>query len=79
MKLTKEQSQDIKDQQSQQNITKRVTAPELEKITGYGIILNTSFNENEPIVDTPEQAIDCFLRTDMDILFLEKFMICKDS
>ena len=32
MKLTKEQSQDIKDQQSQQNTTKRVTAPELEKI-----------------------------------------------
>ena len=32
MKLTKEQSQDIKDQQSQQNNTKRVTAPELEKI-----------------------------------------------
>ncbi len=52
---------------------------ELKKITGYGIILNTSFNENEPIVDTPEQAINCFLRTDMDILFLEKFMICKDS
>ena len=51
---------------------------ELKKITGYGIILNTSFNENEPIVDTPEQAINCFLRTDMDILFLEKFMICKD-
>ena len=52
---------------------------ELKKITGYGIILNTSFNENEPIVDTPDQAINCFLRTDMDILFLEKFMICKDS
>ena len=50
---------------------------ELKKITGYGIILNTSFNENEPIVDTPGQAIDCFLRTDMDILFLEKFIIHK--
>ena len=42
---------------------------DLKKITGYGIILNTSFNENEPIVDTPTQAIDCFLRTDMDVLF----------
>ena len=52
---------------------------ELKKITGYGIILNTSFNENEPIVDTPEQAINCFLRTDMDILFLEKFVISKNS
>ena len=52
---------------------------ELKKITGYGVILNTSFNENEPIVDTPEQAISCFLRTDMDILFLEKFMISKSN
>ena len=43
------------------------------------MILNTSFNENEPIVDTPDQAIDCFLRTDMDVLFLEKFMISKNS
>jgi carbamoyltransferase len=51
---------------------------ELKKITGYGIILNTSFNENEPIVDTPEQALDCFLRTDMDKLFLEKFVIQKN-
>ena len=51
---------------------------ELKKITGYGIILNTSFNENEPIVDTPDQAIDCFLRTDMDVLFLEKYMISKN-
>jgi len=51
---------------------------ELKKITGYGIILNTSFNENEPIVDTPEQAINCFIRTDMDILFLEKYMISKN-
>ncbi len=51
---------------------------ELKKITSHGIILNTSFNENEPIVDTPGQAIDCFLRTDMDILFLDKYMVCKD-
>ena len=50
---------------------------ELKNITNYGIILNTSFNENEPIVDTPDQAINCFLRTDMDVLFLEKFMITK--
>jgi len=51
---------------------------ELKKITGFGIILNTSFNENEPIVDTPDQALDCFLRTDMDILFLENFVIHKN-
>ena len=52
---------------------------ELKKITGHGIILNTSFNENEPIVDTPAQAIDCFLRTDMDILFLEDCMLSKNK
>ena len=51
---------------------------ELKKITNYGIILNTSFNENEPIVDTPDQAINCFLRTDMDILFLGKYMVSKN-
>ena len=34
------------------------------------MVLNTSFNENEPIVDTPEQALDCFRRTDMDALCL---------
>ncbi len=51
---------------------------ELKKVTNYGVILNTSFNENEPIVDTPDQAISCFLRTDMDVLFLEKFMITKN-
>jgi len=32
------------------------------------MLLNTSFNENEPIVHTPDQALDCFLRTDMDVL-----------
>ena len=51
---------------------------DLKEITNHGIILNTSFNENEPIVDTPAQAIDCFLRTDMDVLFLEKYMVSKD-
>src|SRR5207248_11493412 len=38
------------------------------KLTGIPVLLNTSFNENEPIVDTPEQALDCFLRTRMDII-----------
>jgi len=44
-------------------------------LTGVPIILNTSFNENEPIVNTPEDAIDCFLRTKMDVLVLENFYI----
>lgn len=45
--------------------------------TGIGAVLNTSFNENEPIVDTPEQALDCFSRTDMDALCLGRFILMK--
>ena len=45
--------------------------------TGVGVVLNTSFNENEPIVDTPEQAIACFQRTDMDVLCLGRYVIRK--
>ena len=41
---------------------------EFEAITGVPIVLNTSFNENEPIVETPHQALDCFLRTNMDAI-----------
>jgi carbamoyltransferase len=43
--------------------------------TGIPIVLNTSFNENEPIVNTPEQALDCFLRTSMDMLVLENCVV----
>ena len=48
---------------------------EFFKITGIPLILNTSFNENEPIVCKPEEAIECFLRTNMDILILENYVI----
>lgn len=48
---------------------------EFEKITGVPVLLNTSFNENEPIVDTPEQALACFLRTKMDVLVVNKTII----
>jgi len=41
-----------------------------ERQTGVPIVLNTSFNENEPIVNTPDEALDCFLRTRMDRLVL---------
>jgi carbamoyltransferase len=41
-----------------------------EKRTGVPVLLNTSFNENEPIVNRPEEAIDCFRRTDMDVLVI---------
>lgn len=47
--------------------------------TGVGIVLNTSFNENEPVVDTPEQALDCFQRTDMDALCLGRYVLTKLS
>ena len=39
------------------------------------VLLNTSFNENEPIVDTPEQALDCFLRTRMDAIVLNNTIV----
>jgi carbamoyltransferase len=44
-------------------------------VTGVPVILNTSFNENEPIVCTPEQAIDCFKKTRMDVLYLGNYSI----
>jgi carbamoyltransferase len=43
------------------------------KITGVPVVLNTSFNENEPIVCTPAHAIDCFLKTRMDVLYLGNY------
>jgi carbamoyltransferase len=43
---------------------------EFYKLTGVPVVLNTSFNENEPIVCTPRHAIDCFLKTRMDVLYL---------
>ena len=45
--------------------------------TGVPVLLNTSFNENEPIVERPEQALDCFLRTDMDLLVMGPHMLSK--
>ena len=40
------------------------------KLTGVPVVLNTSFNENEPIVCSPRDAIDCFLKTKMDVLYI---------
>jgi carbamoyltransferase len=45
--------------------------------TGTPVVLNTSFNENEPIVNTPEEAVDCFVRTKMDALVLGKAVVRK--
>jgi len=46
-----------------------------EKITGVPIVLNTSFNENEPVVCRPEEALSTFLRTKMDVLVLGNWII----
>ena len=46
-------------------------------LTGVPIVLNTSFNENEPVVCRPEEAIDCFLRTKMDVLVLGDTLISR--
>lgn len=43
--------------------------------TGVPMLLNTSFNENEPIVCRPEEALECFLRTKMDVLVLEDYVV----
>ncbi|MBI5508187.1 MAG: carbamoyltransferase [Deltaproteobacteria bacterium] len=51
---------------------------EFRKVTGIPVVLNTSFNENEPIVRTPAEAIDCFLRTKMDVLALGNWLVDKD-
>jgi len=46
-------------------------------ITGVPMVLNTSFNENEPVVCRPEEALDCFLRTKMDVLVLNDWMVVR--
>jgi carbamoyltransferase len=47
------------------------------ELSGVPVLINTSFNENEPIVDTPRQALDCFLRTNMDMLAIGSFVARK--
>jgi carbamoyltransferase len=47
------------------------------ELTGIPMLLNTSFNENEPVVCTPEEALDCFLRTSMDLLVLRDFVVSR--
>ena len=45
--------------------------------SGTPVVLNTSFNENEPIVDTPEQAVACFVRNDIDVLVMGPYVSSK--
>lgn len=46
--------------------------------TGIPVLLNTSFNENEPIVNTPEEALACYLRTNMDMLVMENIVVRRN-
>jgi carbamoyltransferase len=51
---------------------------EFKKRTGFGVLVNTSFNiKDEPIVCSPEDAINCFLNTNIDALIMENFLITK--
>jgi carbamoyltransferase len=52
---------------------------EFEKLTGIAVVINTSFNENEPIVRTPAEAISCFARTRMDAIVIEDFIATKSE
>ena len=51
---------------------------EFEALTGVPVLLNTSFNENEPIVCTPDDAIDCYRKTAMDALVMGRFVVQRD-
>ena len=50
---------------------------EFERQTDVPVVLNTSFNDNEPIVCRPEEALDCFLRTQMDALAVGNYLITR--
>jgi carbamoyltransferase len=50
---------------------------EFEKLTGVPVVVNTSFNDNEPVVCKPAEAINCFLRTKMDVLAIGSFLVEK--
>jgi carbamoyltransferase len=52
---------------------------EFHSLTSVPMVLNTSFNEQEPIVCRPQEALDCFLRTRMDALILGEFFISRSS
>ena len=53
---------------------------EFEKLTGCGVVVNTSFNvRGEPIVCSPEDAYRCFMRTEMDVLVMEECILYKEE
>jgi carbamoyltransferase len=52
---------------------------EFEKLTGVPIVLNTSFNDSEPIVCSPRNAIETFMKTKIDYLAIGSFLVCKQE
>lgn len=52
---------------------------QFRELTGVPVVLNTSFNENEPVVCRPEEALDCFLRTRMDVLVLGDWVVRRSA
>jgi carbamoyltransferase len=53
---------------------------EFDKLTGCGVLVNTSFNvRGEPVVCSPKDAYRCFMRTDMDFLVLEDYIFDKNK
>lgn len=52
---------------------------DFHQLTGVPVVLNTSFNENEPIVCTPRHAIDCFMKTRMDVLYLGNYAVRRNA
>jgi len=52
---------------------------EFYKLTNVPMVLNTSFNENEPIVNTPKDALECFLRTKMDVLAINNYLVLNND
>jgi len=59
------------------NLRYHALISEFFSLTGVPILLNTSFNENEPVVCTPKEAFECFLRTNMDVLVLNDYIISR--
>ena len=51
---------------------------DFNKLTGIPMLLNTSFNENEPVVCKPDQALETFLRTKMDVLVMGNWIILRN-
>jgi carbamoyltransferase len=52
---------------------------EFAELTNVPVVLNTSFNLREPIVETPEDAVSCYLRTKMDVLMIGNFYTCREE